>query len=157
MNGVLEWFGILDTQNTPQVVQENVLKKIHKLLKKSGKIYVGIENRFGFRQILGARDHSGLRFTSLMPRRMADQYLGLRSRSRFYRVSERDRPSYRTYTYSLKGYTELFSNCGFNLLDVFYPFPGYNRPFYLVSQANLATFFIDLPNIVRGKNRFSIK
>lgn len=148
LNGVLEWFGLMDTGNSPEVVQKNVLRRLNKLLKRRGTVYVGIENRYGYRQILGARDHSGLRFTSLMPRKLADVYLGLRGRNRFYRVAEKEKPSYRTYTYSLKGYTRLLDDCGFNSPEVFYPYPSYNRPTFLIPHANKQTFNYFVENLL---------
>ena len=148
MNGVMEWFGILEANVSPKKVQEKVLRNISRLLKKGGVIYIGIENRYGFRQILGARDHSGLRFTSLMPRRIANIYLSLRMRNRFYRVAANDKPSYRTYTYSLKGYTKLLRDCGFNSLEVFYPFPSYNNPTYLIPHSNNYSFAYFVENLL---------
>jgi SAM-dependent methyltransferase len=110
MNGMLEWAAIAVSGN-PREAQKAVLKRNHDLLKSGGWIYIGIENRFGVDAFIGVRDHSGLRFTSLMPRRVADIYCRLR-RGRSYR-SETNRGGYRTYTYGFRGYRRLLEESGF--------------------------------------------
>jgi hypothetical protein len=78
----------------------------------------------------GVPDHQGLRYTSLMPRPLARAYTWLRAATspRTYR-SERD---YRTYTYSYRGYRDLFESCGFEDVHTWSVLPGYNTPAILV-------------------------
>jgi hypothetical protein len=79
---------------------------------------------------LGAPDHQGLRFTSLMPRPAARAYTALRAIAspRTHDV-ERD---YRTWIYSLAGYRRLLEKCGFADVRAYAAIPGYNRPSVLV-------------------------
>lgn len=72
LNGVLEWVGLASREGNPRDLQVAFLQRVHGLLKPGGIVCVGIENRIGWMLWRGARDHSGLRFTSLMPRKVAD-------------------------------------------------------------------------------------
>lgn len=134
VNGVLEWAGLVDPQPSaardPRTLQEAFLDGLRLLLRPGGWLYVGIENRFGRLFWQGAADHQGLRYTSLMPRTMARAYTRLRAAHspRTY-VTEHD---YRTWTYSLRGYTQLFERCGFENLRSYAVVPGYNAPMQLI-------------------------
>jgi len=118
-NGVLEWAAFLRNCD-PQDGQLRFLREIRRCLKPGGCLYVGIENRFGINYWLGARDHSSLRFTSILPRRVADLLV---SRSRHQRNSRYD-----TYTYSVRGYRSLLREAGFSSLEFYWAYPSYNYP-----------------------------
>ncbi|HZM16905.1 MAG TPA: class I SAM-dependent methyltransferase [Candidatus Krumholzibacteria bacterium] len=145
VNGVLEWAGLVDPEPTPgrrprapDVLQEAFLRQLHALLRPGGWLYVGIENRYGRVFWRGTPDHQGLRFTSLMPRRLARAYTRLRAaHSPRTFVAERD---YRTWTYSLRGYRRLFARCGFRDLQAYAVVPGYNAPMQLVPLAQSGPF-----------------
>lgn len=80
-NGVLEWLGIIDKNLNPMDIQMDALREAYRVLKPNGKIYIGIENRYSLRYFLGnPDDHSFIRFTSLMPRKIANMYCKLRKR-----------------------------------------------------------------------------
>jgi SAM-dependent methyltransferase len=136
VNGVLEWAGLADPElrggrsASPQVLQERFLRRLAAVLRPRGWLYVGIENRFGRMFWLGAPDHQGLRFTSLMPRPAARAYTALRAIAspRTHDV-ERD---YRTWIYSLAGYRRMLEKCGFADVRAYAAIPGYNRPSVLV-------------------------
>jgi ubiquinone/menaquinone biosynthesis C-methylase UbiE len=125
MNGLLEWVGATDKYKDPREAQLVALEISRNLLKPGGYIYIGIENRFAFSYLVG-RDHSGLRYTSYMPRKMADLYTKLRKRKR-----------YDTYTYSKKGYENLLREAGFKDQDYYLVYPGYNNPRITVPYFNL--------------------
>lgn len=116
MNGILEWVGKTDRFKDPRAAQVACLRICRDLLKPGGSLYVGIENRFAGAYLRGT-DHSGLRYTSFLPRIVADLYSRIRGRGR-----------YDTYTYSKSGYEKLFHEVGFHNLDFFLVYPGYNRP-----------------------------
>lgn len=143
MNGVLEWVGIASQTEKPDTLQLSVLKKLYSSLKPNGCLYIGIENRFGYSYFAGARDHSELRFTSLVPRRVAD--LMMRRKGQASRRTTQARGSYRTYTYSYWGYRSLLQKVGFSQVEIYLVFPDYNHPYYLVPAANPRTFayFLD--------------
>ena len=126
LNGVLEWSGIPNEPRNPQEVQKDMLKKCLRLLKPGGYIYIGIENRFALNYFTTGRDHSGLRFTSLMPRFLANIY-----------TKSRIKKPYRTYTYTKRGYEKLFRESGFKKVGFLLPAPGYNFPKYIIPYNNI--------------------
>ena len=136
VNGVLEWAGLVDPAPrqgraaNPRLLQEQFLRRLYTLLRPGGWLYVGIENRFGRMFWLGAPDHQGLRFTSLMPKPVARAYTALRAirAPRTYHV-ERD---YRAWIYSFAGTRELLEGCGFESVRRYAAIPGYNVPSALV-------------------------
>src|SRR3989338_319642 len=71
-NGMLEWAAVADFTDSPRNVQLNFIKEIRRVLKPEGVGYVGIENRTGVQYFRGALDHSGIPYTSLMPRFLAN-------------------------------------------------------------------------------------
>ncbi|RMF97827.1 MAG: class I SAM-dependent methyltransferase, partial [Candidatus Schekmanbacteria bacterium] len=71
-NGVLEWVALNKFDGSPRKVQIDFLKRLYKLLKPKGTLYIGIENRFSYESFNGAIDHSGLPYTNLLPRFLAD-------------------------------------------------------------------------------------
>jgi SAM-dependent methyltransferase len=127
LNGVLEW-SALKSHGDPRQVQLRFLRQIRDLLRPNGSVCVGIENRFGWAAIRGGIDHSGLRYTSLMPRRIADWVC----RARGFGFRSSSNVGYRAYTYSLKGYHKLLTEAGFTRIRTYQPWDGYNMPTTLV-------------------------
>ena len=131
-NGVFEWIGLSDMSKNPGELQVKFLKEIDRVLKPDGKLYIGIENRFAFFLLLGARDHSGLPFTSLMPRIAADFVVrNFRNAEGGFdeekRIEDKWR-DYRTYTYSYWGYMKILERAGFAKNNkIFWSFT-YNSP-----------------------------
>jgi len=126
LNGVLEWTGIPNESKNPREVQKDVLRKCLRLLKPGGYIYIGIENRFALNYFTTGRDHSGLRYTSLMPRFLANIYTSLRIKK-----------PYRTYTYTKRGYEKLLRETGFKKEKFLLLAPGYNFPKYIIPYDNI--------------------
>ncbi|MFA6308019.1 MAG: methyltransferase domain-containing protein [Patescibacteria group bacterium] len=144
-NGVLEWVGLQEQYGKPREVQEKFLKLMRGLLKKDGILYVGIENRFALSYFAKGIDHSGLRYTSLMPRFLANTY-----------TQSKLKKPYLTYTYTYNGYKKLFNKIGFNKIDTYIPFSGYNNPNSLVpyKSSEALQFFM----LTRGKfNNIKLK
>ena len=125
MNGLLEWIGMTDRYSNPREAQLKALQICRTLLKPRGYLYIGIENRFAFSYLRGI-DHSGLRYTSYMPRFLADWYTRLRKGER-----------YSTYTYSARGYRKLLREAGFNNMELYLVYPGYNVPRITIPYGNL--------------------
>lgn len=132
MNGILEWVGVMNTEYPPQRAQEILLKRSYDLLAAGGYLYIGIENRFGYQFLRGAKDHSGLKYTSLMPRWMASLMVNLSTIK--YRT-ECLTKGYRTYTYSKFGYKRMLHKVGFPQVDI-YLTSNYNYPKYLIPSGN---------------------
>lgn len=119
LNGVLEWAGLGKPNENPCKTQLGLLSTVEKLLKDSGCLYIGIENRFGIQYFLGAKDHEGYRFTSILPRFVSNFFL------RVFRGSR-----YLTYTYSYLEYKKLLRQAGFNYIDLYWVMPSYHYPLY---------------------------
>ncbi len=132
-NGVLEWVGLQEQFGRPQEVQQKFLADMKRLLKDDGVLYVGIENRVALSYFARGVDHSGLRYTSLLPRWLANVYTRLRLKK-----------PYLTYTYTYSGYKRLFKQADFGGIDTYIPFPGYNHPDSLVPYQSLSAlkFFL---------------
>lgn len=117
VNGVLEWIGLSDFSVSPECLQRKFISEIYRILKPGGCLYIGIENRLAFFLFLGALDHSGLPFTSLMPRFIADYIIRkFRKNTGKYYSEQRSSlnwPNYRTYTYTKYGYSQLLKKVGF--------------------------------------------
>jgi SAM-dependent methyltransferase len=124
LNGAFEYLGLW-ADGDPQAAQEEFLRRALELLKPGGLLYVGIETRFSAANFLGARDHSGLSFTSLMPRRIADVYCRIRNSP--YYGAEHVAKGYRTYTYTAAQYGRMISRAGFGDVSIKGIFDGYNR------------------------------
>lgn len=124
LNGVFEYIGLWG-EGDPQALQEKFLRTVLRLLRPNGYLYVGIETRLAAASIMGALDHSGHRYTSLMPHKVADWYCRLRSKP-FY-GSEHEIKGYRTYVYTPREYRSMFARAGFGKVEVHGVFDGYNR------------------------------
>ena len=136
-NGFLEWAGIPNAPENPREVQKKVLEKCLKLLKPGGYLYIGIENRIALNYFTTGRDHSGIRFTSLMPRFLANIYTKLRLKK-----------PYRTYTYSKQGYIKLLKESGFEDLKFILPATGYNFPKYIIPYDNIYCLQYAIRNLI---------
>jgi len=137
LNGILEWVAAWHDEGTPRDVQLDVLRRMRRLLKPHGVLLVGIENRIGFHSFLGRVDHSGLSFTSIMPRWLASLYMKVRQPG-FHRTLLNSSLGYRTYTYSPRGYRTLLRQAGFESVDHWWPRDGYNLPHVMYRIANRA-------------------
>jgi SAM-dependent methyltransferase/aminoglycoside phosphotransferase (APT) family kinase protein len=138
LSGVLEWVGEGDMtpysegskgsrllrmltspfgDNSPRNIQLKFLSEIRRILKKDGRLFVGIENRLNYEYLFDRADHhSGLRFGSLLPRFLANLYSIVKSHN-----------AYRTYTYSIPGYKKLFAEAGFPSSEFLGLFKGYSE------------------------------
>jgi ubiquinone/menaquinone biosynthesis C-methylase UbiE/aminoglycoside phosphotransferase (APT) family kinase protein len=118
LNGVLEWVPVsLPDIADPREAQLRLLREIARVLKPDGEVYIGIENRLGYRYFLGKPDeHSKLKYTTLLPRSWANRYA----------LAKRREP-YRTYTYSWRGYRKLLRDAGFTTAKFYCPYPEYRE------------------------------
>ena len=131
VNGVLEWVGEWDLGAPPKDVQLRFLRKVHRMLKPGGVLLLGIENRIGYGNFRGGLDHSGLPYTSLMPRWLSSLVLRYSQRAH-HRTRLNAKREYRTYTYSELGYRRILGKTGFRVASFYMADPGYNKPLSLV-------------------------
>ena len=138
LSGVLEWVGegelsweqspnkIFKALNmmmsncggtSPRSIQCHFLRDIVRVLKPTGFVFIGIENRLNYEYFLGRPDHhSGLLFGSLLPRVLATAYSIIKT----YKP-------YRTYTYSINGYKRLLKYADISHLKFLGLSPGYSN------------------------------
>ena len=115
LNGVLEWVGAYSDSKSPSQCQKDLLREISRVLRPGGSLYIGIENRFGYKFLLGKPDdHSQVMYTSLLPRFLADRRM----------IKIKGKP-YRTYTYSYWGLKRLLGKCGFHNVKIALSLPDY--------------------------------
>jgi len=136
LNGVLEWAGVWDHQRSPTAMQLELLRRLRGWLAPGGLLYIGIENRFSWHEFRGAVDHSGLPYTSLLPRPVARLVC---RHAQHYRAAVNT--GYRTYTYSHRGYQRLFERAGLALRSTHISIHGYNQPVELVPLLAEAIYF----------------
>ncbi|MBN1865305.1 MAG: methyltransferase domain-containing protein [Victivallales bacterium] len=145
INGVLEYIPCYRPDQRPEQTIEDFLSALTKVLKPGGQIYLGIENRFGINYLLGAIDeHSGLRFSSLLPRKLANVYSKIK----------RGTP-YKEWTHSYGELISMFKRHGYNQGTMFAAFPDYRFPSHLI-QLDLPgamTYFIRQYTLAEGSFR----
>ena len=113
MNGVLAYTPLLFPGN-PRAAQLEFLREVCRTVRPGGVIYVGSQNRFGWQYLLGARDHSDLKWTSVMPQRVANMYCKMRTGA-----------EYSTPIYTANGYRKLLKEAGFGEVEVYWPHHSY--------------------------------
>lgn len=130
LNGVLEWVGPNKTELSPTEYQTQFLAYLKTLLKEDGVLYIGIENRL-FPGWLDRDPHSKLKYTSILPRFIANWY-----------AKKKGQPHYRTYIYSSFGYRTMLRKAGFDHAAWYYPFPSYREPDYIYSTKRPVRAFL---------------
>jgi len=118
MNGVLEWVALNAGEDVGVAqIQEKVLKKIFKILKKKSIFILAIENRLALDWFKGKTSHINIKFIDLMPRFVGNLICKLRT----------GKP-YRTYIYSKFGYERILKNVGFKDIKFYVAEPSYQKP-----------------------------
>lgn len=134
-NGIIQWIGLADPTRPVEELQLQFLRECRRVLRPGGTLFLGCENRYGLFNWLGAKDHSGLPYTSLMPRWMADRVVRrYRKREgkfvRSFRAQD-DWADYRTHTHSVQGYERLLLKAGFGGIRGYWAHPSNNEPQYM--------------------------
>lgn len=131
MIGVLEWVPEFNVALSPEETQLKVLQEAHRILKSGGRLLVGVENRFSYRYIKGSPDdHSQLKYTTLMPRALANFYTKIKIKK-----------AYRTYTYSERGYRKLFKKAGFKNIEILGTVKDYVKPYWILTPDSTRLWF----------------
>jgi SAM-dependent methyltransferase len=121
MNGVLASVAE-GVPGDPGELQKEALRKVARVLRTGGYLYLGSENRYFSRYFLGHQDpHCGLPWVTVSPRPLA-QWL----------ARKKSPDGYRNYLYSSRGYRKLLQNAGFTDIEVFAAIPSYNLPRFLI-------------------------
>lgn len=135
VNGVLEWLpeegkieleSFLSKKKTkfvkpkrnPREIQLEFLKMVHNNLKKDGRMYLAIENRYDYQYFFWKKDpHCNIFYTPFLPRKIANLFSNL-----YY-----GRP-YVNYLYSPKKLEGLIKEAGFSRIEKYAVFPDYRFP-----------------------------
>jgi len=118
LNGGLEWVSTSSKGEDPFKIQQNTLQNAYNLLKPNGILYLGIENKYGLKYILGEKDdHTGLEDFI---------YLNDNSIELFYK-SIIGKPL-RSFTHSKKEYEHMLKDSGFEDVTFFGSLPDYKLP-----------------------------
>jgi SAM-dependent methyltransferase len=115
--GVLEWVPKFQP-GQPRAVQLEFMRHMRAALRPGGQCCVGIENRFGLKYLLGARDdHTGTRNVSVLDAALAA--------AKHQALTGQE---LRAFTYTYPEYEELFQAAGFVKIEAYAAFPDYKLP-----------------------------
>jgi len=133
-NGSLEWIGSGREEVVAiREIQLNALKKAKEILKRDGRLYIGVENSLGAKYITGTPDdHTGISHLMYLSEKDANQ--------KHEQLKNNLLPA---KTWSLAEYYQLFDEAGFEIAKTYGCFPDYK----LIRQ------MVDLEDI----NRFILK
>jgi len=126
LNGVWEWTPLAFPDISPEDAQKLILRELHRVLKPNGQIFIAIENRFGFRYLLGKPDeHTSVRFITVLPRFIAKLYFRIKTKT-----------EYRIYTHSIKETEQLLKDSGFSETTFHATLPDYRFYKFIISLDN---------------------
>lgn len=120
LTGVLEYLPLSRPALSPFDAQTIALREIRRIVRPGGLLQIETKNAMGWQYWLGARDHNGIPFASLLP-------LGLANR---LSLARRGKP-YRIVNYCLPGYRRLLHGAGWKQVRFRWPYPGYQDPDYI--------------------------
>jgi SAM-dependent methyltransferase len=135
-NGSLEWIPYEQPDRSPRSTQLRTLSRVRSALRPDGVLYIGIENRFALFALAACPEpHTGIRFQSVVPRWAANLLARLLD-GRGHGVPTVQRHGrYLNYTYSCPGYRQLLREAGFSSIEIAVPWPSYNRPDAILTDA----------------------
>lgn len=116
LNGVLEYTA-QGQRGPPRKTHVEILKYVRWLLKPGGLFYLGIENRYYIKFLLGCKDHYEMRWSNVLPRKLSNFI---------------SRGKIRNWIYSYNEYLLLLSEAGFNYPRFYTALPNYKSPEYII-------------------------
>lgn len=124
LNGVLEYTA-RGQEGSPYETHLKVLKNIRRILRPRGLFYLGIENRYYLKFILGSRDHYEMRWSNVLPRKLSTFISQLRGEE------------VRHWIYSYAELMELLRESGFNESVFFTALPNYKPPEHIIPISSM--------------------
>lgn len=134
-NGVLEWVGEFSPEKDGIKSQKMALRKAYELLSQGGYLYIGIENKYGLKYLLGEiDDHTGLKDFTYLPVDKAKKTY----RNKFGR-------DLKIFVHAKNEYEKMLKETGFSEIRFFGAFPDYKILHYLVDLSNpvVLKYFIE--------------
>jgi len=125
LNGVLEYTA-RGERGAPRLTHLRVLEYVRWLLRPGGLFYLGIENRYYLKFLLGWKDHTEMRFSNVLPRKI----------STFISKSLLGQ-EVRNWIYSHAELSQLLNESGFNDPVFFTALPNYKAPEYIIPLGDL--------------------
>jgi SAM-dependent methyltransferase len=116
LSGVLESIGAWQ-RGDPDQLQRRLLAEAMRLLKPNGYLYIGARTRYSLNALRGHRDLSGLAFTSIMPRWLADWFC--RCVPGKHRDHEPRPIGYRVRAHTAAEYARMVKDAGFETVEAF--------------------------------------
>ena len=136
LNGVLEWLGSF-SNGDPIKLQQEALKEIYNLLKPGGYLYIGIENKFGLKYLLGENDDHTAKgdLVYLEP---------ALEKSIYNAITEKELKS---FTHSKLDYEKLLTSVGFSKIQFLGDLPDYKILNTIVDMSSTNTVEFAFKNL----------
>jgi SAM-dependent methyltransferase len=127
LNGVLELAGTFSNRvEDPFKIQQNMLQNAYNLLKPNGELYIGIENKYGLKYLLGEKDdYTGLEDFV---------YLNTDNMNSFYHSMMGRRLN--SLIHGKKTYEKMLKNSGFENIKFFGTLPDYKIPKMMIDMTD---------------------
>lgn len=114
--GVFEYLPLGIRDAPVHDVHDRCLAEFRRVLKPGGRLIIGTHNRFGWRYLLGGKDHGGYRFRQILPGPIERLVAKLKGR-----------PERRLTYHTPAGLTQLASR-RFSKVTAYWPWPSYQIP-----------------------------
>jgi len=126
LNDILELVNVIPKDTVSFDIQQKIFQIAYNLLKPGGILYIGVENKYGLKYILGEKDdHTGL-----------DNFVYLNNNSieSFYKSVTTNHSS--SLTQSKKNYEKMLEISGFENIDFFASLPDFKLPRLILNSAD---------------------
>ncbi|MFH1390372.1 MAG: class I SAM-dependent methyltransferase [Candidatus Margulisiibacteriota bacterium] len=150
----LQWVGTSSAKESPDAIQQRLLKDIFRVLKRGGVLCFFDKNRYSYSYLINEPDPSTLMYASFLPRRIADLYVQLMSRIsgmnnkkyfRFVKDVTLASSRYRNYRHCFIHIKKMIGWAGFSRINFYLPLPA----------VRFQKLFIPLDNEKAGERLFA--
>ena len=126
LNDILKLINVIPKEITSFNIQEKIFQIAYNLLKPGGILYIGIENKYGLKYLLGEKDdHTGL-----------EDFVYLNKNSiESFSKSVTGNPLF-SLTQSKKNYEKMLKISGFENIDFFASLPDFRLPRLILNSAD---------------------